>query len=273
MACEEIRQRLTELREDKRELELVLPSLQGAGLTAAEENLANIKDQITVEEVNLAECEALAALEPGVSPRTPFQARVKRIECVAAGAELGDQEPYLIIASVDMLAGGGLVPVPSLHSVLVGPWSGVRPGSVRTAADEPKFWDLNQNPRVVKAPEDVIFLMALVENDGASPDAIRGSVQTSLKVSLVSNLNRDYDTLADTLRSAMVGAVDSFAGAGVGPGHLNFDGRIAVRHLSLTTNDLDRVDALGRTEKVVTFTQRKGEKVTEEYQVTVELVA
>ncbi len=161
-----------------------------------------------------------------------------------------------------------------MHCVVVGPWTGIRAGYVRFADNNsPHFWDLDENPRIVEDPEDVILLVGLVENDGASPDAIRGAVQNSLKVSLAGNLGRDYDTLADTLVSAMVGAIDSFAGLGIGPSHANFDDRIAVRHLQLTTADLNDVDALGRSEKVTTFTRTKNNgQVTDKYTVTFEFV-
>ena len=89
----------------------------------------------------------------------------------------------------------------------------------------------------------------MVENDGASPDAIRSLVQTSLLASLAQNFQRDYNTLADTLASAMTGAIDSFRGAGISPGGLNFDDRIGVGRLNLTDYDLDRIDALRAHEK------------------------
>jgi hypothetical protein len=56
VACDEIRQQLTELRAQKRELESVIDNLQGAGLAAAEENLKNIEADIAAAEVDLANC-------------------------------------------------------------------------------------------------------------------------------------------------------------------------------------------------------------------------
>ncbi len=274
MACEDIRSRLADLRSEAREVEEILPNLQGAGLAVATENLANINADIAEEERNLTECVALDSFDPGVTPRKAFTGQVKQIHCVEAGAEVGDQEPYLLIVSVDMLA-GAVVTVPAIHCVVVGPWTGIRAGSTRCADnDSPKFWDLDQRSRVVADPADVIFLVGLVENDGASPDAIRGAVQNALKITLAGNLGRDHDTLADTMLSSMTGTIDSVAGLGIAPGHLNFDDRIAVRQLTLTTADLDNVDALGRTEKNVTFTRSKNNgHVTDQYTVTFEFTS
>jgi hypothetical protein len=279
MACEDIRQRLATLRSNAAAVEEILPGLQGAGLAVATENLANINADIAEEQANLAECEALDNFEPGVTPRRAFTGRVKEIHCVEAGAEIGDQEPYLIMASVDMLAGAIPIPfvpgVPAVHCVVVGPWSGLRAGLSRVAGSgSPSFWDLDENRRVVASADDVIFLAGLVENDGASPDAIRGAVQNSLKVSLAGNLGRDHDTLADTMRSSMVGAIATFAGLGIAPGHANFDDQIAVHEVVLSDSNLDTIDALGEFEKTVTFTRTKGNgNVADKYTVTFEFAA
>jgi hypothetical protein len=113
-----------------------------------------------------------------------------------------------------------------------------------------------------------------VENDGASPDAIRSLVQSSLLLSLAQNFQRDYDALADTLASAMTGAIDTVRGAGVGPGTiLSWDDRIGVGHLNLTNDDLDMIDILGAHEKALTVARRNNSgDVTDQYTVTVEFV-
>lgn len=63
MACEDIEQRLSELRNQKREVEEILPTLQGAGLLVAQENLRNIEAQIATEETNLANCLAEVSVD------------------------------------------------------------------------------------------------------------------------------------------------------------------------------------------------------------------
>jgi len=141
MACEDIAKRVATLRSEKKELEQLLPNLQGAGFQAVQANIANKAEEIEVEQDRLDECRALAEAAANPPPRRPFTARVKQIRCAAAGAEIGDQEPYLLIASVDRAP--GFLSVPALHCVLVGPWADIRAGYTRFAdAGSPAFWDL-----------------------------------------------------------------------------------------------------------------------------------
>jgi hypothetical protein len=268
MACEDIRGTLTDLRAQKREIENALPwNHQGPGFDMMQENISNIEDQIAVEEVNLAECEAWEAHVPGESPRQPFTGWVKQITCHEAGAELADQEPYVIMASVDMRA----FPLRELHCVLVGPWANIRSGMTRfSESDSRRFWDLDGVARVVASPQDVIFVAAVVENDGGSPDEIKGAVQTSMRGTLAVNPGRAYDALVDDLVSSMIGAVDTFGLLGIGPpDHLNADDRMGVGALELTTGNLDTIDALGSLEKDLTVTRKRASgEVTDKYTVT-----
>ena len=55
MACEDIARGLTALRNEVKGLEELIPNLQGAGLQAAQANLANKRAQIAVEQDRLAE--------------------------------------------------------------------------------------------------------------------------------------------------------------------------------------------------------------------------
>ena len=48
MACEDIAKRLTTLRSEKKELEQLLPNLQGAGFQAVQANIANKTEEIEV---------------------------------------------------------------------------------------------------------------------------------------------------------------------------------------------------------------------------------
>jgi hypothetical protein len=267
MACEDIRQKLAELRSDKRQLEAVIGNLQGAGLQAAQANLASLTAQIAVQEKALADCEAVA--HP--PPPQPFVARVKEIYCDEASREVGDEEPYLVIASVDMLAllAGLPLPKPAVLCFKVGPFGGFKEGTRRTINSK-AFWDLNSNPRLIASPQDVAFLVAMCENDGASPDAVRGAANTALELSIVQNMGLAYQNFVSTLISAMAGAIDTASVAGLDPLHLNADDRIGrVKQLSLTTGDLDTIAALGSQEKKLSFSRQKASgKVTDQYTVT-----
>ena len=69
MACEDIEQRLAELREDKTELEESLEMLPPHKRDLVEANLARIEGDIEREEANLADCLADAAATDGGEPR------------------------------------------------------------------------------------------------------------------------------------------------------------------------------------------------------------
>jgi hypothetical protein len=83
MACEEIREKIADLRSEAREIRTVLGSLQGAGAAAAQANLTRIEGLIATEQSNLATCMAAAASAPAVD--TSFVGYVGTIEAETRG--------------------------------------------------------------------------------------------------------------------------------------------------------------------------------------------
>lgn len=274
MACEEIKKRLQDLYTRRDQLTATLTHLQGPGLQAAKAELNVLNATLAAEEQRLQECLLIDAQESNPVTR-PICGRVKDIHCLTASKEIGKEEPYLIIASIDMLETIQVLNVsvankPSLHCIKVGPWSDVKAGGHYSASASAIFWDLDGKKKAIAAPQDVVFLVALMEHDGSSPDAIRGAAQSGVQVSIVQNIKRDYKTFSSTVSSAMQGAIDTVLGAGVGPSHLNFDDRLdRVAHLSLSRDDLNTVNALGKLEKSLRFkTVKKSGKVNNDYTVT-----
>ena len=166
MACESIAVRLADLQDQQKQLQEVMANLKGVGLAAAQEQLADVTTDIATEQKNLADCKAIAA-QGGHPTQRPFIAQVKDIYCGAASRELGNDEPYLLIASVLMnspVVAGLPVAKPAVHCFKVGPWGGVDPGSTHlasklAASNRPKFWDLSGQPALVNSPQDVMFLV------------------------------------------------------------------------------------------------------------------
>ncbi len=170
------------------------------------------------------------------------------------------------------------IALPSINVVKVGPWSGVGPGGTHLAAllpsaDRPAFWNVNGLAQPIAAPQDVIFLVAMMENDGASPDAIRGVVRTELLAARVTNTNRPYSSYVTTMISNMTGTIETARVLGLSPGHLNADDLIGgVQQLSLTTNDLSALNDLESVSKTLRFTQRKANgAAVNDYTVTFSL--
>ena len=282
MACESIAARLADLQDQQKQLQEVMANLKGVGLVAAQEQLADVTTDIATEQKNLADCKAIAAQE-GHPTQRPFIAQVKDIYCGAASRELGNDEPYLLIASVLMnspVVAGLPVAKPAVHCFKVGPWGGVDPGSTHlasklAASNRPKFWDLSGQPALVNSPQDVMFLVSLVEHDGSSPAAIREALETALELSIATNLGLSYSELVRTLASDMAGAIDSSALLGLSPAHLNRDDRVdGALQLSLTKDDLTAINALGKREKTLTFKRKNAShNVTDRYTVTFSLEA
>ena len=155
------------------------------------------------------------------------------------------------------------VALPAINVTKIGQWIGVDANETHlaislTSTNRPAFWNLDGRAQPIAAPQDVIFLVAFMENDGSSPDAIRGVVQTELLAARLTNTNRAYTAYVINMISNMTGTIDTARLLGLSPGHLNADDLIGgVQQLSLTTNDLAALNGLEPVSKTLRFTQRK----------------
>jgi hypothetical protein len=266
MTCSALQTELTDLRSQRTQQAAVVAALpDNAGRQHAEEVLAGIDADIASTQAALDLC--LAQEEQAEHPvPQDIAGAVDRIRCHDAGREVGHDEPYLLIATFDLLniVNAGLigVPLPAINVVKIGPWLGVDSGEVHDPSElsgpnRPHFWDLDGHARSIAHPQDVIFLVALMENDGSSPDAIRGGVRTNLLASRATNTNRAYDAYVDTMISNMTAAIETLRVEGLGPGGFNRDDLIGgVQHLVLPTDDLDRLNGLQSVERSLRFTQK-----------------
>jgi hypothetical protein len=276
--CAPIRSELSALRARRREqAELVAALPDNAGKQHAQEVLDGIDADIAAAEDDLELCEARA--EQAENPQDlAITGSVATLTCHAASTEVGADEPYLLIASFDMLHAVNLGVVgftlPAIDVFKIGPWSGVHEGEVHYAShldssQRPAFWDLDSDPRPIAHPQDVIFLVAVCENDASSPDAIRGAVRTALLAARTTNTNQDYTDYVAAMISNMTGTIETARVAGMDPLHLNEDELFGVKQLTLTTGDLDRLNNLETVEKPLRFTRRKANgTATNDYTVT-----
>ncbi|MEQ1619953.1 MAG: hypothetical protein ABL919_01010 [Methylococcales bacterium] len=278
MSCTAIQTKLSALRARRREqAELVDTMPHNAGYALAVETLAQIDADIASTQAELDLCLAQEAQAENPVAQN-ILGTVEKIQCHAASKELGDDEPYLLIASFDMtnsiiLDLVGLV-LPSINVVKIGPWSGVRPGETRnaselTAQNRPAFWNLSGQGSPITNPQDVIFLVACMENDGSSPDNIRGAVRTELLAARINNTNLAYSGYVTNMISNMTGAIET---SRLIPGQptLNFDDLFDdVKQLTLTTKDLADLNSLVPVTKALRFTVRKANgKAINDYTVT-----
>ena len=266
MACTALQNELNALRSRRKgQAQLVANLPGGAGRQAAQAVLDGIDADIAATEAALDLCLAQEAQAEHPVPQH-ILGTVEQIQCHAASKEVGAEEPYLLIASFDMRLAVNLgivgVTMPGINVVKIGPWSGVGSNDIGYAShlvvhNRPAFWNLSGQGSPIAHPQDVIFLVALLEHDGSSPDTIRGVVRTDLLAARVTNTQLAYTAYVTNMLSNMTGTIET---SRLIPGQpsLNFDDLIGgVQHLSMTTGDLATLHALVPVTKTLRFTARK----------------
>ena len=280
MSCTTQQSAVTTLRNRRDEQQGVVDSLpHNAGWEAATVELALIVADLAEAEAALQLCQDQEAQAANPVPQ-PITGKVDKIECHDASKEVGHDEPYLLIATFDMTDAVNLgvvgVTFPDISVLKIGPWIGVDGGETHYAsnlssANRPNFWDLDSAPRPIAHQQDVIFLVAMCENDGSSPDSIRGGVRTDLLAARATNTNRSYDAYVTAMISNMTGSIETRRFLGLDPLNLNEDDLFeTVKPLALTATDIDRLNNdLLPVVKTLRFTQRRGNgNVTNDYTVT-----
>src|SRR5436853_3116512 len=133
---------------------------------------------------------------------------VKHIHCLEENDFIGSDEPYVLVAAIDMTT----FP-PGLEVTVYGPWSDVDAGEIHSTMKPPTglppqiektlidalskfevlripFWGLdNKTPKAIAKPTDVIFLASVLEHDDGNPNAVRGLVKGLLVASLATSQN------------------------------------------------------------------------------------
>jgi hypothetical protein len=277
MTCTPLQTELTQLRARRSEQAEVVDGLpNNPGRQHAEEVLAGIDADIASTQAELNLCLQREQQAQNPVPQN-ISAKVDRIVCHSAqDSSLVHDNPYLLIASFDMfqLVIGGVVSatLPDINVVKVGPWMGVdrdetHDASELAAQDRRAFWDLDGHARPIAQPQDVIFLVGLLENDGSSPDALRGGVRTDLRTALLANVGRSYSAYVSNMISNMKASIDTRTIAIV-TGGLNVDELFGVQHLALTTDDLAQLNNLEAVQKSLRFTYKnRNGKVQSDYTV------
>lgn len=144
----------------------------------------------------------------------PIEASVKSIHCVSENDVIGSDEPYVIVAAINLASTPR-----SLEVTVYGPWSDVDSGEVHATFKIPPnlpqsvidalksimvlrvpFWGLdNKTAAVIAKPEDVVFLAAVLERDDGKPEAARSLVKGALTATLANNTNASRAVLVSKL--------------------------------------------------------------------------
>ena len=280
MSCTAQQSDVNALRARRNEQQQLVDSLpHNAGWELANDELARIEADLAEAEAALELCQDQEAQAENPVPQ-PITGKVDKIKCHDASREVGHDEPYLLIATFDMTDAVNLgvvgVTFPDISVLKIGPWIGVDAGETHYAnhlssANRPDFWDLDSDPRPIAHHQDVIFLVAMCENDGSSPDAIRGGVRTDLLAARTTNTNRSYDAYVTAMISNMTGSIETRRLLGLDPLNPNEDDLFeTVKPLALNAADIDRLNNdLLPVVKTLRFTQRRGNgNVINDYTVT-----
>jgi hypothetical protein len=100
---------------------------------------------------------------------------------------LEDDEPYAIVFAVDLRTNLG-IPVGAINSkmTLVGPLGDIDLEEV--SAPFNIIWGLSNAPDLVSSADNLILLVAMMENDSSSPDQVRTVLENAARVPLAANL-------------------------------------------------------------------------------------
>ncbi|MFE9329716.1 hypothetical protein [Streptomyces sp. NPDC006925] len=163
-------------------------------------------------------------------------ATLESIRCHTETDEVGADEPYVIVAAVDLSASlpvaGFPLPIPASRAYRYGPFEDVDAKETH-GAPFISFWGLNGEERALSNPDDAIFMVGLMENDNGSAEALRGLVAAQVNSALFSSLNADRTTRVNLIRQAFISAMETPTGAP------NFDDRVGdPQELRFTREDI-----------------------------------
>jgi hypothetical protein len=193
---------------------------------------------------------------PANPPAVPVKLSVSGIQCFDQNDGPGlipfdteDDEPYVLVWAINIpslfvsLNPPRLVVNPPRPKVVtVGPWDDVDDDEQIYQAPANTIWDRNSG--LIRTPNDVVFVAALVENDNSDPQAVSAVVEAQMFAQLVASLPSlvtNRTTFASGMVDAMTRAV-AFATTPLGSGGvLDADDRIDLaKELRLNQADLDR---------------------------------
>ncbi len=124
-----------------------------------------------------------------------------RFRCHTETDEVGSDEPYIIVAAVDLSSNP-----PGSRAFLYGAFEDVDQQETH-GVPFLSFWGLNGEERALPNPDDAVFIVGLMENDDGNPVALRGIVAAQVNSEV-------FATLGITDRALRVGRLmQAFASA------------------------------------------------------------
>ena len=170
----------------------------------------------------------------------PINITVSKIRCVIETDEVGDDEPYVLVTAVDLTGG----PTPNVDVTRYGPWEDVAKGESRHT-DRRLFWPIGSTPAAITNPDDVIFVVSVMENDDGEPEAARGLAKVAAVTSLAGSVGLSRSDRIRRLINDINSALEVPTGAP------NFDDRVGTSQEFRLNTGLLNVIGGNRKEKMV----------------------
>lgn len=169
---------------------------------------------------------------------------VTRVRCLEETDEVGDDEPYVLVTAIN------LKPlVPNVEVTKYGPWKDVSSGNLLSTQPIPigfdpssipflvwrqPCWGINGKPAPIDNPDDVIFLVSVMEHDDGDTNAMRTIVKGAVVAGLAATVGLSRADRVKKLIDDINGALEIPTGAP------NFDDRVdSTKELRLTSSLLN----------------------------------
>ncbi len=116
---------------------------------------------------------------------------LESFRCHAETNEAGSDEPYIIVAAVDLRntvsVQGIPVPIPGSRAFRYGPFGDVDARETHQVPFQ-SFWGLHGEERALPNPDDAVFIVGLMEHDDGRSEALRGLVAAQVNSELFATL-------------------------------------------------------------------------------------
>lgn len=149
---------------------------------------------------------------------------VTKVRCLIETDEVGADEPYVLVIGINLKN----IPLPNVEVTKYGPWGNIDKGDLMTTKPiPPNFdpgnlpifvwrhpcWGLNGKPAPISHPDDVIFLVAVMEHDDGDPAAMRTIVKGVVVSGLAASMNMSRADRVKKLINDVNGALEIPTGA------------------------------------------------------------
>ena len=142
-----------------------------------------------------------------------LQAYLNNLQCFEENDSSASDEPYVLVIAVDLAStvtvSGFSVPLPAFDVTRYGPFEGVDAGGTYFAPGiSQSFWGIDGRPKDLNNPDQVMFIVAVLEHDAGRPGTLQGIVKGIVGGSVLGSLTQD--------RAAKVTALIRDVGSAIG---------------------------------------------------------